>query len=400
MRHDDSSKRPRIDPAQNPRLAAALGRLSQGMGDAVDEAPITRPSRPEPTGELIRSTSDDEVYVPDNDELELLDDGAETTQEPGFSEFALNTGGISHPFQGEMIPPSGELDRLDSPGVAPDALPPTSLERTPTPSFRPGVIAYGAPLPPEEPASSGDEVLEPSDSELELIDASRPEEPPPDADGAPAAATDLDATPLYTPAEPSGEPIEPLEPVASPEASPWAAAAAEKAIDVRALPSALAPIAPAADVPKAKPEAEPSEATAGKGGRSWLTIFLAIALVASIVTFLLLKFNVVDGPEGRPSADTTPIQVPTSAPAATLAPAAPVVPSAEPAPEPAASAASEPSTLEPSAAPAASDTTEAAAAPSGAASSAAPGTPVVGTGKAPVKPSGPSQSGKKPSRIF
>lgn len=394
MRHDDSSKRPRVDPAQNPRLAAALGRLSQGIRDAIDEAPSAQPAA---AGELIRSAPDDEVYVPNNDEIELLDNDNNTDAEAAqpAEPFDPATEGGFHRFDEEMVPTSSEL--MEALGGAPEALPPPSLDGPPIPSFRQGVIAYGGPLPAEEPLlASGDEVLEPSDSELELFDAAPPAAPEPaDFEGTPLAETALDATPLDTPAEPSDEPDAdaPAEP---PGGSPWAVAAAEKAIDVRALPSSLAPIIPAVEAEKAKPAAAPEVGSPGKSGRSWLTIFLALALVASIVTFLLLKFNVVDGPEGRPSADTTPIQVPTSAPAATQAPVVPVVSP----PEPASAAAPEPSVAEPLVAEP-SPTGEDPAAASGTAP-AASGSPVLGTGQAPtgVKPSGPSQSGKKPSRIF
>jgi hypothetical protein len=357
-------------------------------------------------GEPIRP--DDDVYVPDNDEIELLDDGPETVQRAGPSDLAMEGE--------EMVPTSGELELMDRRGA--EALPP-SLERVPTPSFRQGVIAYGAPIQPDAPPSSGDEVLEPSDSELELFDASPVREPagfagapagfegaPADFEGAPAdyEAADPDATPLFAPDAPDAlaeldAPAEQSDelsadaPIESPGGSPWATAAAEKAIDARALPSSLAPTTPAAEADKPKPAADPAAGSPGKSGRSWLTIFLAIALLASIVTFLLLKFNVVDGPEGRPSADTTPIQVPTSAPAATQAPAVPPPEPAEPV------AAPEPSAPEPAAAP--PPTGEAPAAPS-ATPTATPGGPALGTGPAPtgVKPSGPSQSGKKPSRIF
>jgi hypothetical protein len=393
MRHNDSSRRPRVDPAENPRLAAALGRLSNGIRDAIAEAPSSQPAA---MGEPIRSSPDDEVYVPDNDEIELLDDGPETVQRAGPSDFA-NEGE-------EMVPTSGELELMDRRGA--EALPP-SLERVPTPSFRQGVIAYGAPIPPDPPPSSGDEVLEPSDSELELFDAAPEpagfEGAPAGFEGAPAdfeGTADPDATPLFTPDALDAPDAQPGEhsadaPVESPGGSPWATAAAEKAIDARALPSSLAPMTPAAEADKPKPAADPAAGSPGKSGRSWLTIFLAIALLASVVTFLLLKFNVVDGPEGRPSADTTPIQVPTSGPAATQAPAVPAPPEPVAAPEP--------SAPEPAAAPSPTGEAPAAASAPTVTPTATPGAPGgLGTGAAPtgVKPSGPSQSGKKPSRIF
>jgi hypothetical protein len=411
MRHDDSSKRPRVDPAQNPRLAAALSRLSNGIRESISENPSSRPAAA--VGLIPPSSSDDEVYVPDNDEIELLDDGPETVQRAGSADFE---GEARSAGEEEMVPTSGELELTEGRNALNEAPPPPSLERVPTPSFRQGVIAYGAPLPPDPPPepvpellAEGDEVLEPSDSELELVDPARPPESQDGyggalPDGAPYAEGELDETPLYTPAEPSDE-VPADEPAEAAGGSPWAAAAAEKAIDVRALPSSLAPITPAADADKQKASAEPAVGSPGKPGRSWLTIFLALALAASVVTFLLLKFNVVEGPEGRPSADTTPIQVPTSAPAATQAPA---VPPPEPtataaaAPEPVVTADPEPSSVaaepEASAVPGAG---QGAAPGATSTAAAAPGGPV--PGKAPTvgtKPSGPSQSGKKPSRIF
>lgn len=432
MRHDDSQKRPRVDPAQNPRLAAALNRLSHGIRDAISDTPSSQPisaAGPPP------SRPDDGVYVPNNDEIELLDDGPETAQRVGPSDFD----GGPRSFEEEMIPTSGELELVEGRGAAPEGSP--SPDRVLTPSFRQGVIAYGPPALPEPPPLSGDEVLEPSDSELELVDAPPPNRgnsghfggaPPPSAPyenqvgGAPPPSApyenqvggaalsgapyenqgDLEATPHYPPAEPSGEPpADANAPADSPGASPWATAAADKAIDLRDLPSSLAPIAPAKAPEKPEPAAGAAADSAGRAGRSWLTIFLAIALVASVVTFLLLKFNVVAGPEGRPSADTTPIQVPS--PVATQAPAPPVVPPPEPtavaAPEPSVSAAPEPSVAAVPEAPATgAPGADQAAAPSPTSTAAAPGGPAPGLGQAPagVKPSGPSQSGKKPSRIF
>ncbi len=422
MRHDDSQKRPRVDPAQNPRLAAALNRLSHGIRDAISDAPSSQPisaAAPPP------SRPDDGVYVPNNDEIELLDDGPETAQRAGPSDFD----GGARSFEEEMIPTSGELELVEGRGAAPEGSP--SPDRVLTPSFRQGVIAYGPPAPPEPPPLSGDEVLEPSDSELELVDAPPPNRgdsghlggaPPPSApyenevggaalSGAPYESQgDLEAAPHHLPAEPSGEPPADANAAADlPGASPWATAAAEKAIDLRDLPSSLAPIAPAKAPEKPEPAGAAAE-SAGRAGRSWLTIFLAIALVASVVTFLLLKFNVVAGPEGRPSADTTPIQVPS--PVATQAPAPPVVPPPEPtavaAPEPSVADAPEPSVSAIPEAPATgAPGADQAAAPSPTSTAAAPGGPAPGgsapgLGQAPagVKPSGPSQSGKKPSRIF
>lgn len=424
MRHDDSSRRPRVDPSQNPRLAAALGRLSQGIRDAIEETPSARAAA---VSALAPSTND--VYVPDNDEVELLDDdGPDTMQRADASETIEPTpfpGPRS--YEGEMIPAGGGLAPMPLPGEALDAAneapPPPSLERAPVQSLRQGVIAYGGALPPEPPPD--EEVLEPSDSELELVDApvaggaaheaaaDYPSAPPA---GAPAyeGASDLDPTPLYdAPAAPSSDlsaepPAEPpaeapAEPPAAPTGdSPWATAAAAKPIDMRDLPSSHAPIAPDAALEKPKAAANPAAAEPAPAGRSWLTIFLAIALVASVVTFLLLKFNVIAGPEGRPSTDRTPIQVPTSTPASPNPPvtaaAPPETPTAIAAPEPSDTAAApEPSV---SAAPEPPDT---AAPGAGAAPTTTPGGQAPGAGTAPtggIKPGGASQPGKKPSRIF
>jgi hypothetical protein len=373
--------------------------------------------------------SSDEIYVPDNDEVELLDsDGPDTMQRgqayaarPANSRRAGLSDSVADDEE-EIIPTSGEMDFIDQ-GVSAHEPPPPSLERTPTPSFRPGVISYGAPLPPDAPPA--EEEMIPSDGELELVDANAAPAPsgaaaPSDFAGEPLAgelvagepldggALDGELAPIS--AELQEEPM-PLEsPEAAPAAaSPWATAAAEASIDLRDLPSSHAPFASAAPVEQKKADEASTPQEARGGARSWVTLFLVIALVASVVTFLLLSFNIVGAPEGKPSAGGPPIQVPTVGPATPPAPVVPAPPATqepvevaapEPsasaaAPEPSAAAPEPPVTAEPAAsAPVAAPVTSTPVAPVQPASSA--GKPPTTT----TKPGGAPPTGKKPSRIF
>lgn len=362
MRHDESSKRPRVDPAQNPRLAATLSRLAHGSHDLLDPVPGAPSSGLGPPG--------DGVYIPDHDDVEMLDPGDDAPA-------------AAQDDDEEIIPTSGEVELFDA------YAPPRSARL--------------------HAAASGEEEMVASDSDLQLIDPNAVDPPPlgdpglgdPYADPIGAASADLYSS------DGAGSPLDGQAGEASSEeaSSPWAAEAGAGEIDARDLPSALAPVA----APERQPEA-PARAAPSSSSHIWIVLFAVIALVASATTFLVLRFSAPKAPEGTSVGAGGPIQVPTSTamappppvstPAEPPVPAAPSVPVEAPA---TASAAPEVPTPAISAVP-----SSAPAAPVGgvvgAPATNPPATnPPAGAGpSSPVKakPGGTPIPTKKPSRIF
>lgn len=287
------------------------------------------PSAPE--GEL--PAPEGELFVPGDGDVELLDQPDQDAPTPLMSE-----------ADEEMTPAEGEFQLFDSSqaGSAEFADEPSGGELITEPWLdKPSEARVG--VPSVRPGSS---------SAHPALDAAIPRPPP----------------------MPSGT-------------SPWATEA-EAAIDMSALPSAHAPVVEAPPAPIQAPPPPPAEPSSGS--RSWVTIFLVMALVASSATFLILRFNVGQEPQTPPGTGD-PIRVPTAAATAPVV-TAPAV-TAQPAP-------TDPSLSAPSAS-AATDPPEAeSAAPS--ASAAPSGTPVVvptvtvGASPEPGSTSGPATQTSKP----
>lgn len=404
MRHDDSSNRPRVNPAQNPRLAAALGKVSLGIDESPDSRNASEQAVPKekartanlppfrrtpipmaPASPFAEAQAPaplpEELYLPDNNEIELMaeDDAGQAWQTEPLAPLTPLAG------EDEIMPQSGEFELYETaPSPLAQTPPPPSLER-PHPSLRPGVIAYGTPLPAEEPAPADLNPIE-LDAPADLI------------------PSEFDGNSIES--EASGvDPGDMAEVEEAGEQSPWSKAAPPVLIDKRDLPSALSPD----KAPEPSPPETPAESgEKGSGTRSFITLFMGIAVGASLVTFLLLYLGILHGPEGPPESNTAPIVVPPSKTAAqpdkaqtpppteTAAPAetqAPVLESAAPS-EPTAPSASASADMPPPSGDEAQKSTEpqtAASTPSEAGVSKAP---VVG------KPPGGTTTTKKKTRIF
>lgn len=315
-----------------------------------------------------RGAGGSDLFVPGDDDIELIDQADE-----------------------EIVPSNSELDLADG-GQGNDP-------------------AYGGAYEPLEPADAGAPLFS-----SELAAELAAEEPLFDSSGELIVESSLDRPaegrvsmpPSMPPGQRASSPRIPPPPAVPAEESPWAAEG-DAAIDAAALPSAHSPVI-AETKPSVKPPpvvpAEPASAA-----RSWVTIFLVIALVASSVTFLILRFNVGQTPQEAPGAGK-PIQVPqsgvtTALPVVTAAPPSePTTPPADTAPAPAASSAEAAPSGSPSGEPA-----DVAAAPSvsGAVSiptvmvTTSPADAPTGVAKPPTtsKPGVPTtKPTKKPNRIF
>ncbi len=320
MRHDDSSNKPRVNPAQNPRLAAVLGNVSLGLDDnpdsrnphsqpgRVSKAPPLPPPLPPPRRTPLPAAPaplPEELYLPDNNEIELLgDDASAGLEQAGMP---LQPPGP----EDEIEPVSGEFqlyEGANSPSPLAETPPPPSLE-TPRTSLRPGVIAYGTELPADPaPLLDNNDNSDNNAIELETIGEVIPSEFNGNSSELNASGLDLD--------EASG----------GSEQSPWSKAAPPILIDKRDLPSSAlaAPEVPQKTQAPATP-AESEEKTSA--ARSFVTLFLGIAVGACLVTFLLLYLGILHGPEGAPSSNSAPIVVPPPVKTAD-APPAPAEPSA------------------------------------------------------------------------